>query len=70
MSSFLSDLLDGTEEILQLGTKGFKHARNEVIGILYPPLLTHDNIFHLAGRLNPNRKIIELESRSFSHREF
>ena len=71
MSSLLNDLLDGTEDIFQLGKKGFTHARNEVIGILYPSPLTYcDNIFHLAGRLNPNRKSIERESRSFSHREF
>lgn len=50
------DILDGTEDILQIGRKGFKHARNEVIGILYPASLTHDNIFYLAGRLNPNRE--------------
>lgn len=33
MSSLLTDLLDGTEDVLRLGMKGYKHARNEVIGI-------------------------------------
>ncbi|KAF8737923.1 hypothetical protein AX14_012197 [Amanita brunnescens Koide BX004] len=36
MGSLLTDLLDGTEDILQLGLKGYKHARNEVIGRLNP----------------------------------
>ena len=39
MSSLLNNLLDGTEDLVQMGLKGYKHARNEVIGIVY--LLIH-----------------------------
>ncbi|KAK2462177.1 hypothetical protein APHAL10511_005809 [Amanita phalloides] len=40
--SFLKDLFESTEDIVGLGIKGYKHARNEVIGHLNPNR-RHDN---------------------------
>ncbi|KAF8622038.1 hypothetical protein AX15_007323 [Amanita polypyramis BW_CC] len=48
MSSFLNNILGDTEDFVQLGLKGYKHARDEVIGRLNPNR-RHDNPEEIAN---------------------